>query len=63
MSEAASYFEGVANQLQATATILRQEPSKLNPCPTVWYVLVLTKVQGKGTLAVPKKNLPRLWTV
>ena len=35
------------------------EPSKLNPCPTVWYVLVLTKVQGKGTLALPK-NLPRL---
>ena len=35
------------------------EPSKLNPCPTVWYVLALTKVQGKGTLALPK-NLPRL---
>ena len=33
--------------------------AKLNPCPTVWYVFVLTKVQGKGTLALPK-NLPRL---
>ena len=37
------------------------EPSKLNPCPTVWYVLVLTKAQGKGTLALPE-ILPRLWT-
>ena len=52
-------WKRVPSQLQATGTILRQEPSKLNPCPTVWYVFVLTKVQGKGTLALPK-NLPRL---
>ena len=35
------------------------EPSKLNPCPTVCYLYVITKEQGKGTLALPK-NLPRL---
>ena len=31
------------------------EPCKLNPCPTVWYVLVLTKAQGKEAWALPKK--------
>ena len=35
------------------------EPSKLNPCPIVCYVLVLTKEQGKGKWALPK-NLRRL---
>ena len=53
-------WKRVPSQLQATGTILRQEPSKLNPCPTVCYVLVLTKVQGKGTLALQEKILPRL---
>ena len=37
-------------------------PCKLNPCPIVCYVLVLTKEQGKGKWALPKKILPRLWT-
>ena len=36
------------------------EPSKLDPCPTACYVLVLTKKQGKGTLALQEKILPRL---
>ena len=36
-------------------------PCKLNPCPIVCYVLVLTKEQGKGTWALPKK-MPRLLT-
>ena len=34
-------------------------PCKLNPCPSVCYLHVLTKEQGKGKLALPK-NLPRL---
>ena len=38
------------------------EPCKLNPCPTVWYVLVLTKEQGKEAWALPKKISPRLLT-
>ena len=32
------------------------EPCKLNPCPTVCYVLVLTKGQGKEAWALPKKR-------
>ena len=52
-------WKRVPSQLQATGTILRQEPSKLNPCPSLCYVLVLTKEQGKGKWALPK-NLPRL---
>ena len=35
------------------------EPSKLDPCPSVCYLHVLTKAQGKGTCALPK-NLRRL---
>ena len=35
------------------------EPCKLNPCPSVCYLHVLTKEQGKGKWALPK-NLPRL---
>ena len=31
------------------------EPCKLNPCPSVCYLHVLTKAQGKGTWAFPKK--------
>ena len=31
-------------------------PCKLNPCPSVCYLHVLTKEQGKGTWALPKKN-------
>ena len=30
-------------------------PCKLNPCPSVCYLHVLTKEQGKGTWAFPKK--------
>ena len=37
------------------------EPCKLNPCPTVCYLHVLTKGQGKETWALPE-ILPRLWT-
>ena len=29
-------------------------PCKLNPCPSVCYLHVLTKAQGKGTWALPK---------
>ena len=36
-------------------------PCKLDPCPTVCYLHVLTKEQGKGTWALPE-ILPRLWT-
>ena len=36
-------------------------PCKLNPCPSVCYLHVLTKAQGKGTWALPE-ILPRLWT-
>ena len=35
------------------------KPCKLNPCPIVCYVLVLTKEQGKGKWALPKKNLAK----
>ena len=35
-------------------------PCKLNPCPSVCYLHVLTKEQGKGKWALPKKILPRL---
>ena len=31
-------------------------PCKLDPCPIVCYVLVLTKEQGKGKWALPKKK-------
>ena len=34
-------------------------PCKLNPCPIVCYVLVLTKEQGKGKWALSKKNLAK----
>ena len=48
-------------KLKPPAPSCVNEPSKLNPCPTVWYVLVLTKEQGKGKWALPK-NLRRLLT-
>ena len=38
------------------------KPCQLNPCPSVCYLHVLTKEQGKGKWALPKKILPRLWT-
>ena len=50
--------ERIAGQLQATSAILRQEPYKLNSCPSVCYVLVLTKEQGKETRAL-SKNLTK----
>ena len=52
----------VPSKLKATGVILRQQPSKLNPCPSLCYLHVLTKAQGKGKWALPKKMLPRLWT-
>ena len=58
VSNLPSDLEGVANQLQSASAILRQQPFKLNPCPTVCYVLVLPKEQGKGKWALPK-NLRR----
>ena len=36
-------------------------PCKLDPCPSVCYLHVLTKAKGKGTWALPE-ILPRLWT-
>ena len=51
-------WKRVPSQLQATGTILRQQPSQLNPCPSVCYVLVLTKEQGKETRAL-SKNLAK----
>ena len=36
------------------------EPSKLDPCPTACYVLVLPKEQGKETRALQEKILPWL---
>ena len=49
----------MANQLQSAA-VLRQQPCKLNPCPTLCYVHVLTTGQGKETWALSKKNLRAL---
>ena len=46
-------------KLKPPAPSCVNEPSKLNPCPIVCYVLVLTKEQGKGKWALPK-NLRRL---
>jgi len=54
--------EGIAGQLQSASSVLRQQPSKLNPCRNVWYLYVLTKEQGKETWALPIKNLRRLLT-
>ena len=47
-------------KLKPPAPSCVNEPSKLNPCPTACYVLVLTKKQGKGTLALQENILPRL---
>ena len=55
------HLEGIAGQLQCASAILRQQPCKLNPCPTVCYVHVLTKEQGKGTCALPKQNCEGFW--
>ena len=46
-------------KLKPPAPSCVNEPSKLNPCPIVCYVLVLTKEQGKGKWALPKKNLTK----
>ena len=54
-------FECIASELKSSGTILRQQPCKLNPCPSVCYLHALTKEQGKETRALPKKN-PRLLT-
>ena len=47
-------LESIPSKLEATSAVLRQQPCKLNPCPIVCYVLVLTKGQGKETWALPK---------
>ena len=46
-------------KLKPPAPSCVNEPSKLNPCPIVCYVLVLTKEQGKGKWGLPKKNLAK----
>ena len=51
------YLERVPSKLKATGVILRQQPCKLNPCPSGCYVL-LTKEQGKETRAL-SKNLTK----
>ena len=51
--------ESIPSELKSTGAILRRQPCKLNPCPSVCYLYVLTKTQGKGTCALPK-NLRRL---
>ena len=45
--------EGIASQLQS-ATILRQQPCKLNPCPSVCYLYVLSK--GQRNMGIAKKS-------
>ena len=47
------HLEGIASKLKATGAILRQQPCKLKHCPSVCYVHLLTKVQGKETRALP----------
>ena len=43
--------------------LLRERPCQLNPCPTMCYLHVLTKGQGKGTwAALSQKFLPRFLT-
>jgi len=37
------------------------EPSKLNPCPTVCYLHVITKEQGKEKRALSKKSSQGFW--
>ena len=46
-------------KLKPPAPSCVNEPSKLNPCPIVCYVLVLTKEQGKGKWGLPKKHLAK----
>ena len=43
-------------KLKPPAPSCVNEPSKLNPCPIVCYVLVLTKEQGKGKWGLPTKK-------
>ena len=62
VSSCSDDFECIPSKLETTSSVLRQQPSKLNPCPIVCYVLVLTKEQGKETWALPIKNLWRLLT-
>ena len=46
-------------KLETTSSVLRQQPSKLNPCRNVCYLYVLTKEQGKETWALPIKKLAK----
>ena len=57
---AGSIWKAFPANLKPPAPSCANEPSKLNPCPTVCYALVLTKEQGKETRALSKKILPRL---
>ena len=55
--------EGIAGQLQSASSVLRQQPSKLNPLSKcVVLVLCLPKNKAKETWALPIKNLRRLLT-
>ena len=47
-------------KLKPPAPSCVNEPSKLDPCPTACYVLVLPKEQGKETRALQEKILPWL---
>ena len=53
------YLERVPSKLETTSSVLRQQPSKLNPCRNVCYLYVLTKEQGKETWALPIKKLAK----
>ena len=52
---AASIWKAFPANLKPPAPSCVNEPCKLNPCPSVCYLHVLTKAQGKGTWAFPKK--------
>ena len=57
-------LNGFPAKLKPPALSCVNEPSKLDPCPTACYVLVLPKEQGKETRALQEKILPwRLKTI
>ena len=63
--EASTFFKSYQKPLQRfwrrsqptqIAIVLRERPCKLNPCPTVCCLNLLTKGQGKGTWALSQKT-------
>ena len=60
VSSCSDDFECIPSKLETTSSVLRQQPSKLNPCRNVCYLYVLTKEQGKETRALQEKISPRL---